>query len=326
MRWALVAALILLETSSPVQAQTREDAQRLVDRGVALRSEGRDAEALAFFSRAYDIEHAPSVLAQLALAEQALARWVAAERDLTRALDEAGGDSWIAANSALLRSALEAIRDHLGSVHIAGAPAGAVVLIGGVRAGVLPGDDPIRVAAGRASIEVRAAGYAPAVVEVEVAPRGDTQARIALRPISGQPARTTEPPQRARRTPPRSAPPDSTLQTIGVVGLVAAGALLAMGAIAHGIRQSTTVRYNEDPTCGTELAVKTPDCLDDESTVATANALMIAGYAGGAGVAIASIALILLSPAGGQERDATATGVSCGPAIGSYAITCSGRF
>lgn len=75
---------------APVRAQS---AETLIDEGVQLREQGRDAGALERFQRAYAESRSARALAQVALAEQALGRWVDANAHLTEAL--AMGGEWI---------------------------------------------------------------------------------------------------------------------------------------------------------------------------------------------------------------------------------------
>ena len=71
-RWLVLVALL---SASFARAQ---DAEALVEEGLALRREGRDAEAAERFRAAYDVDHSARSLAQLAFAEQATGDWVAA--------------------------------------------------------------------------------------------------------------------------------------------------------------------------------------------------------------------------------------------------------
>jgi len=87
-RLTAIAALLMTLASSPTWAQTSLNAQ--ISRGVALRRQGRDASALEVFQSAWRSSRAPRALAQVALAEQALGRWVAAEAHLVEALAAAG--------------------------------------------------------------------------------------------------------------------------------------------------------------------------------------------------------------------------------------------
>jgi len=158
-------AVALLFEATPVAAQ--ESADELIDRGIDLREENRDADALALFERAHQLSPTPRALAQIALAEQALGRWLAAERHMSDALGLT--DPWIEERRAPLERALEATRRHLGRVEVTGGVPGAEVVVNGRSAGALPLDGPITVEAGTVVLEVRAAGYLAIQRSIQVA-------------------------------------------------------------------------------------------------------------------------------------------------------------
>src|SRR5579872_2194538 len=162
--------LAIISAAGVLQAQPSDPAS-LVKHGLALRRERRDAEALEEFRRAYAIEPAPRTLAQIALAEQALGRWVDAEADLQKAMSSTG-DAWITANRRVLDEGLGAIQGHLGNLEIEADVGGAEVWVNGVKLGVLPLPSPLRVEAGSVVVEVRAEGYATARRNTSVDPGG----------------------------------------------------------------------------------------------------------------------------------------------------------
>src|SRR5450432_505854 len=110
--WAAVAvAQVQSGRSSQVAlAPSDEDAVGLMRQGIELRRAGRDQDALDLFQRAERVAPSPRGLAQIGLAEQALGRWVAANRHLGSALKNQG-DPWIARNHAKLEKAARAVAD-----------------------------------------------------------------------------------------------------------------------------------------------------------------------------------------------------------------------
>ena len=117
--------------------------------GVALRRQGRDVEALALFRDVVARCPQPRVRVQLAWAEQAVGRWIDAERDLRAAL--AGqGDAWVEQRRARLELDLAHIREHLGQLQITGGVAGAEVLLDGVVVATLPMAGPVSAVVGAA--------------------------------------------------------------------------------------------------------------------------------------------------------------------------------
>src|SRR3954471_17668689 len=87
------------------QAAASDTPDSLIAQGVLLREKREDEAALSLFQRDYQLSRSPRALAQVALAEQALGRWIDAQTHLSRALSQ-GGDPWIAAKASLLRQAL----------------------------------------------------------------------------------------------------------------------------------------------------------------------------------------------------------------------------
>src|SRR5437868_2010830 len=88
------ACVALVVATAGVASSARADAaDEWVERGIELRRTRNDAEALEYFRRAYEIRPTPRTRVQMALAEQALGRWIEAEADLVEAL-RAQGDAW----------------------------------------------------------------------------------------------------------------------------------------------------------------------------------------------------------------------------------------
>src|SRR3954466_7836710 len=112
MRYAARAGLLAasIAHATVAHAQADEDAIRA---GVELRKEQRDAEALDAFRKAFAIKATPRAQAQIALAEQALGRWLEADRDIEAALS-ATEDPWVVKNRGYLEDARATIAHHVG--------------------------------------------------------------------------------------------------------------------------------------------------------------------------------------------------------------------
>lgn len=247
---AIALALIVAGVPLSARAEDTDDAQ--TKRALQLRREGRDAEALDLFRRAYGASPTPRNLAQIALAEQALGRWVDAERDLVQALASAD-DAWIARTRATLERSLAAIREHLGSLDVTGGVPGAEVWVNGARAGVLPLDAPLRIEAGSVVVEVRATGYTSVRRVTSVEPGGTAREPITLVPIAppstespATPPPTVTPPV----VPPPVAPPapDRLLRGASYVAF-GVGALGVGAGVYFGIR-TLAVKSDRDASCG----------------------------------------------------------------------------
>jgi hypothetical protein len=184
----------VLASGGTVQADDEEDA--LIRHAVQLRKHGNDRVALDDLQRAYAIKHSPRAAAQLGFAEQALGLWPLAEQHVREALDSGGGDAWVRKNRSTVEAALATIRAHVGRVQIDGGQPGAQVSVNGQPVGSMPLRDAVPVSAGPVDVEVRAAGYAPAVKTVNVAAGELARVPFVLQPVA-----------RAQVQPPRFQPP-----------------------------------------------------------------------------------------------------------------------
>jgi hypothetical protein len=95
-----------------------DEAEALIKQGIEARKTGDHEAALRLFQRSYEMNQGGRALAQMGFAEQALGRWVGAERHLNEALVLFPTDPWIKKNGKVLETALNVIRDHIGSVEI----------------------------------------------------------------------------------------------------------------------------------------------------------------------------------------------------------------
>src|SRR6185436_867581 len=132
MRRALAFSLTLALSLAalPARAQPAE-AAALLKQGVELRGQGKDAEALEVFRRAHAASPSPRAKAQIALAEQALGRWLDADRDLADALSSPT-DPWIRQHAAALEQSRKEIGKHIGALSLEGGVPGAQVFLNGV--------------------------------------------------------------------------------------------------------------------------------------------------------------------------------------------------
>jgi hypothetical protein len=171
------ALLGMLQLPEPARAETAENP---IDRGVRLRREGRDAEALEVFQRAYRANGSARAQAQVALAHQALGNWVQAEANLLDALERGG--PWIEKNRPVLEDALGTIRRRLGTLEVVGSPPGATVQVNGRSIGTLPLEGPVRVVAGETVVTVSAPDHTPITRKLVVGPNGRARERVQLAP------------------------------------------------------------------------------------------------------------------------------------------------
>jgi hypothetical protein len=320
---ALLVALCasqLARADEPTQA-----ADALIAEGIHLREQGKDEDALDRFRKADALESTPRSRGQIALAEQALGLWVAAEEDLGAALAKPE-DPWIVRNRTALDGALDTIRKHLATLEVRSGAPGAEVLLDGKRIGPLP--LTARVEAGSRTLLVRAPGYYPTSRVVQISPGSSARETIEL---VAAPAENSEPPRAdgaAKAPNERSA---SVQRTVGWTSLGVGGGLLAMGAIGFAIRQSAVSGYNDDKTCpGIGKPAQPPACQDRISRADTWQTLGIIGLAGGGALVLTGVVLLVTAPSAASAHVATngvarvAQTAACGPS--SDGVSCGARW
>jgi tetratricopeptide (TPR) repeat protein len=221
------------------------DVNAAVKRGIELRREGKDEEALEVFRDA--LAHAPTsnrIRVQLATALQALGRWQEAQRYLRQAIQHTE-DPYIARHYAELNQALDYVSDRLGTIEIRGTPPGADVFLSGRRIGALP-LEPLVVPTGSYVLEVRLDGYYPAVRALTVSARGFHRERLELLPLAVAPSPLPAP------APGRAAAPShdtraSTPSNRWIWALAGTGAASGVAAIVAVIlRERYASRWNSD--------------------------------------------------------------------------------
>ena len=337
----LLLSAILLTWSSNAAAnrKTSESSDAgseaaLIRKGIDLRQKGHDEEALKEFRRAYELSKSARALAQIALAEQALGRWLEAENYLTEALTHTE-ESWISHNKKSLNQALNDIQGHLGSLELPGEAKEGTVKVDGVQAAILPLTKPLRVPAGSIALEVQVPGYLPIVRTVVVPARG--LAREPLVFVAVPPAAKPLPPPEnpaplaggsvtPKEEKPQAQPSTwGTGRTVGVILGVAALGSLGTGIAFHLTHESRAKSY-KDHGCQTNLPPA--DCQSRYDSVNSAEYIAIAGYVGAAVLGGVATYLLISGPRAPAEKVAAAeTGLRfrCSPTPG-LGVVCAGRF
>ena len=259
MRIFLALVLVAGSGLAQVRPTPADDLDNTVKRGIALRRQGKDQEALAAFQQAAAIRRTERVVAQIALAEQALGLWVEAARDFDEAL-HSHADAWVEANRRNLEEARAVVNDHLGSLSVWGQPDGAVVSVNEKPVGKLPTVDWIRIPLGNARLGVRAEGYDDLTRQLDVQRGAHLREHVELVKVVSTPSLVTasavpvavlanDEPTRTRAAPGESAAPIYTRWWFWTaVGVVAAG--VAVGAVALS-RNGTPNGCDANATCAT---------------------------------------------------------------------------
>ncbi len=342
--WAVMAATIAV--TALADAQSRDEA--LIREGVALRAQGRDADALARFREAWTLSPTPRARAQMGWAAQALGRWRESEAALIEAL-AATTDPWIARNRDALDRSLADVRARLGDLLVVCDTPGARLSVDNEPAGALPLTAPVRVPAGAVTVRVEAPGHLAVTREgVRVRVGALTREEITLTPeptartLVETPAPTSVPaPVPAPVTTPAVNPPTvvvvpvttpetrhGTLAPVGyaLLGLGAAGAITA--AVSFALRESAVDRYTagvrEGACVGADLpASRETDarCFDDRSAIDTWGAMRWVGVGVGVAGVAAGVTLLVLD----ARRPSGARSLACAPWVGAGA-SCAIRF
>ncbi len=300
--WFLALSSILLCSSlawvTPAAAQ--DTAAALVDQGLDLREQGDDEGALARFEAAYRLDPSPRTLAQIALAEMALGRWLSAEGHLRDAL--ATQHEWVETNRVALNGAMAGIRDHIGRLQVESEPAGAELWIGGQRVGTLPLPQPLPRDPGELQIELRLDGYETEQRTVTLAGGQVTRLVVELSPEGGdEPPRVTID-QATGETRERG----GGVSIPGVVLIGVGGAALVTGAVLLG------VAFAE------KSALESPDGMPmwTESEQSRADQVPILAGAGeialGVGVAALAVGVVLMVVDGGGGESSSSAAVRDG--------------
>lgn len=318
-RGALVLALVLAgATAHAAEPETEHDA--LMRRGVALRREGRDAEALQAFELALASSATPRARAQIALAEQALALWLPAERDLGLALAERD-DPWIRQNREALERASAIVAAKLAWITVVpttasgAAPApDAQVLVNGAPA-ARSSDGRIRVVAGQIAVELRAEGHAPSSRSVNVAPETTVKVALALGAPTTRAVATSPSP-----TGPSTEPVVPSSDGLRTVGWVLAGAgVLGLGVGGFFGARAIAKKDERDTACEGGC---TQAGVDADRAGRTAGLVSTVAMAGGVVATSVGLVLVFTSP----SRPAAPPPRSIGVGVNGLALDLRGSF
>lgn len=322
------------------------DAEELMRRGIDLRRNDKDGEALILFQQAYDLSQRPKALAQIGFAEQALGKWGAADRHLRQA-SQSADDPWVIKHRKAIDDALRLIGPHVGRLEVRGNPAGAQVLVDGEVIGTLPLGAPITVTAGGVAIEVRTPGCLPIVRASTVPPGMLIRESFDLQPFSPATAGVTAPGPLAARVTERGslaqrkpvenplaatddrtetvksssqAPAAATTEppsggsarsyvVIGAAGLAVAA--VAFGVIEHLSWQNKASQFRNTTGCDPAAAHRgSPTCENLYQDGQRAEYVAFGAYGLGVGLAATAAILYFTAPTVGADSHQVACGVN----------------
>lgn len=300
------------DTDPPEAARVQaseDDAATLVDRGIALRRSGEDAQALPLFQRAEQLDPASvRIQVHLAATYQALGEWEEADRHLTAALRDPS-DPYVQRHQAVLATAKRAIDAHLGSLLLSGGPRGSEVRLNGRLLGTLPLRQTVRVQAGIYTLDARLPGHYPVTRSVALAGGEVARESIELTPLST-----------VAESRPAPAPSGGSHWLSWTFGGLAVGAG-AFTAAAWVIRERHADTWNDDSQCLAPGRTREQVCGGERGDGRRAETWMWVGAASTGALAVASVTALWLN---GSPSEAPEAALSCGVGLGE--LSCSGRF
>jgi tetratricopeptide repeat protein len=318
---ALLSLALLAPTSNvfarapapKAEASPTDEAGALVERGIALRRAGNDAEALKLFQQAEQLDpDSTRIQVHLAATHQALGEWEAADGYLSRALAHPD-DPYVQRHEATLAAARHTIDGHIGLLELTGGPRGAEVRLNGRLVGTLPIDQTLRVKAGIYTMEARLPGHYPVTRSVALAGGVLVRESIELAPLS--------PRARAFRPEDQASDASTGRNWLGwtFTGL-AVGAGVVTGA-AWLTREQHADRWNDDEQCLRPGLTREQACGNERSAGERANTWMLIGATTTGAFAAAALVSYWVNR---QDEEAPGTALNCGVGLGQ--VQCAGRF
>ena len=178
----MLAVVVVRVPVAHAQIDSKAAAREHFEKGVAAFNEGRFAEAALEFESAYKLSPAPVVLYNIGQVDVALGRSVEAVDAFERYLAD-GATTISAERRAEVQAEIEKQRAQSGTIAVQTDPAGASIRIDGRLIGTTPLPSPVRVAAGKHTVEARLAEYSPQDRDVDVTGKKPVRIEIKLNPV-----------------------------------------------------------------------------------------------------------------------------------------------
>jgi hypothetical protein len=285
-RWPVVRYFVLMLClgAVPRPALADEPVAKLVSRGLELRRERRDSEALALFQSAFAASATPMILAQIALAEQALGRWLPAEQHLTSALST--HDKWVERNRVALERALGLIQSHLSWLVVTTNVESAQLWLGDRDLGTVRAA-PWRVTSGTHELSLRLTDGRSTVRSVNLAAGEREHFHIEFsQPSPSTPCKTSGA-QAARVPSSKIEHQASTRQTLAYASAALSVGALAGAVTASLLRLDYANRYNSEA-CAPD---RSQQCAPYREVADTLGTVAVVGYVVAGAAALGSVAL-----------------------------------
>jgi PEGA domain len=352
----LLPMLLLMQAARPAAAQVDAKAAARVhfEKGVAAFSDRRFAEAAEEFETAYRLSPAFVVLYNIGEVSVALGKSVEAVDAFDKYLKQ-GASTITEERRQQVLEEIEKQRARIGTISVRTLPEGAAIRLDGALVGKTPLSGPLRVTAGRHTVEAVLAEHAPEAREITVGGRSHESLELtlaSLTPAMPPPAAATAPPpeptnapraehsiieehlvveNRGTPAPTIMAPPAETVtapaprsstnwqRIVGIIITVGGVATATYGGVIayQGINQANDAKARLGMEAGT--AYDADKILFDDGKSRNQRGWITAGI--GAGVTLAGIIVTATAP----ERTST---VALAPWVvaGSGGLTMSGAF
>ncbi|HWO14686.1 MAG TPA: PEGA domain-containing protein [Polyangiaceae bacterium] len=308
-----------------------EDAavEALIQRGIQLRRDSADEEALNVFLEAEKQDpRSVRVLLHIVTAAQAAGKWLVADAYMKK-VSALENDPYYRRHADAIDVVRRAVAARVGTFQAQGEPDGASVRLDGQIIGTLPMKDPVSIEAGAYVMEVEKPGFyrlrrnvsiTGGVLTREPVELNRAQARADLA-AGGGAAGAAEGP-----------PPEPAWWQAPAVGWTMVGVGLASGitsGIAFAVRQDRVEQWNSDSCIPSNepSATREEQCGNYRDEAKTAETVgIITGITGAVITTLGVVQLLSLDPAEPTE-DSAQGGLrvtSCG--IGPLSLACQGRF
>jgi tetratricopeptide (TPR) repeat protein len=181
---ALLCASAPAKARAAAQSDPRAAARRHFDNGVAAFNDRRFAEAADEFDAAYQASPAFAVLYNIGQVNVALGRSVEAVDAFEKYLRQ-GASAVAAERRREVETEIEKQLGRIGAVTVRTVPENAEVRVDGKLVGATPLVGPVRMTAGKHTVEAMLLGRAPRIREIDVPGRSRTELELRLEAVSG---------------------------------------------------------------------------------------------------------------------------------------------
>lgn len=312
--FAVGAALLCASTAFAQQADF--DAQ--VQHGIALRESNQSDAALEHLRRVWETTRYPRALAQIAVTEQTLGRWVEADRSFREVL-ALSAHPWVQQNRARIEQSLATVGEHIGEFEVSGVPPGTELWVDDQRMATTPLAAALRLTVGTHTLELRASGFVTARRTVLINARSMTRETVVMVREAASPDARLGP-----ATPTTvlisDADPGRTQRIFGWVslGLAVVGAGVGITGTIYRSDASSSFGHVCQPDGMTYLPLP---CAAQAGELERFATLMGAGFGAAGAFGLTSLVLLVSAP---PRPQVTRASVGCVPGVAS--VQCSWVF